>query len=134
MPSYTVGPDGKTSTTYSAEEMGAGVVALIIIAPFAPILATGYYTFQFFHDGMSWHPLFCIIIAITPVIVLGYILYASRIFRAVYFGGETIAATIAAFYFARLDSDAIWASAAGLAVFSIGAAITVAATNWEPDD
>lgn len=131
MPSYSFSSDGKTHTHLSAEEAAAAFVFCLIAVPFLPILAAGYFTFKLFHEQLSWHPVFSIIVAVFEVGSVGWILYNFRILRVCYFIAVTIAGTIFIFYDVNRSSDAIWASAASVVTLGIGALYTWAAATFE---
>ena len=108
----------------------AGVCA-VVAAPFVPILMAGYYTFQWLHDAAHWHALFAGAVGLLVVAVAILALLGSTVVRYLYFGAETLAATVFCFTYVTGRSDWIWGGFVALVVLAAGSVLTIWASSHE---
>lgn len=101
-----------------------GMIILIFsLAPFLPILVPAYYLYlELMANGV--HQLFSILIALTPVVLAGWLLIRFPIIRLIYFETLTIGVTIFIFFLIKRNYDVIWASFWSFIVFVVGSSIS----------
>jgi hypothetical protein len=117
-----------SSPTGSARDFVVGIIALIYGAPtIIGGIALGYYA----QDAWHWHPLFCILLGMAPVVLVCWLMVISRIFRFTLLFLETLAFSAVTFLVVALQPgwDDIWAGGAALVMLVAGLLITRAASR-----
>jgi hypothetical protein len=104
----------------SSAGIAAGILVIILVAPFFPILWVGWKAFELLTLNLGWHELFAGIIGLVLVVLGIFALWKFRWFRSIYLAAELIFVTWFAFNLVSEQSDLIWACFTALILIALG--------------